>query len=331
MGIAAIAAALACADARSQPAPAAAAPASPAAAAAPASPAAAPLAHGVADKGIYPDLDGQVRVALPRGLGAVALVEDRAHGLVVLYDRGFPLKAYPTGGPASLAIGPSTLRLRAADRAELAPLAARATLAALAPGATPAPGDRDGDGLPDPLDVYLGGIKNALNAAPYVGGYTRLAYPGGDVVRTEGVCTDVIVRALRNAGIDLQVELARDIAAARRAYPMVRRPDRNIDHRRVKTILPWFRRHWEAHAVPATADDPLRPGDVLFFDTFPNKSGPDHIGLVSGTIGPGGEPVVINAWTDGYVANEMDLVPWVPITHRFRAPPADLPAPRRPD
>jgi uncharacterized protein YijF (DUF1287 family) len=133
------------------------------------------------------------------------------------------------------------------------------------------------------------------------------------------VCTDVIVRALRNAGIDLQREVHEDIARAPRSYPMVKRADSNIDHRRVKTILPWFRRHFTAHATdPRATTDPYRPGDIVFFDTFPSKSGPDHVGIVSDRRGESGLWLVINNWTDGTVESEMDLLPFVPVTDRFR-------------
>jgi uncharacterized protein YijF (DUF1287 family) len=182
-------------------------------------------------------------------------------------------------------------------------------------------GDRDRDGIPDPLDVLRGGLKVTLAAAPYIGGYRRLGFPGGDVPRDEGVCTDVVVRAVRNAGLDLQLEVARDIRRAPRAYPMVKRPDRNIDHRRVKTLLPYFVRNWRAHgAALADPADPLRPGDVIFMDTFAARPGPDHIGLISSRVGPSGLPLVINSWTHGYVTSEMDLLPSVPVTHRFRIP-----------
>ena len=154
----------------------------------------------------------------------------------------------------------------------------------------------------------------------YDGSYVRLAYPGGDVPAERGVCTDVVIRALRNAGIDLQGEVHRDIGRAPRSYPMVKgRGDTNIDHRRVKTILPWFRRHWTARTARVDdPGDPLRPGDVVFFDTFVTRSGPDHIGIVSDRMGPSGLPLVINNWTDGHQDAEMDLLGSVPVTHRFR-------------
>jgi hypothetical protein len=137
------------------------------------------------------------------------------------------------------------------------------------------------------------------------------------------VCTDVIVRAVRNAGIDLQKELHEDIRRARGAYPMVKGwGDPSIDQRRVGTLLPYFQRHWESH-TPALDDaaDPYRPGDVVFMDTFPSRPGPDHMGIVSDRLDDRGLPYIINNWTDGTVTKEMDLLPVVPILDRFRLPP----------
>lgn len=278
---------------------------------------------GVVDRGIFSDLDPRVQVALPRDLDparARGLI-DRRHQLLVLYDQDWPVKVYPLGGPARLAVGPVRLAVRPGDRAELAPLLRAGHVHELDAGAAPPPGDADGDGIPDPLDVLIGAIKNALNAAPYRGGYVQLRYPGGDVPRDKGVCTDVVIRAVRNAGLDLQVAVARDIRRNRRAYPMVRRPNPSIDHRRVKTLLPYFLRHWDERTPSIDdPDDPLRPGDVLFLDTFPRRPGPDHIGIVSNQLGKSGNPLVINSWTDGFRATQMDLLWFVPVAHRFRFP-----------
>jgi uncharacterized protein YijF (DUF1287 family) len=141
-------------------------------------------------------------------------------------------------------------------------------------------------------------------------------------VREVGVCTDVIIRAVRNAGIDLQKELHEDLPRARAAYPMIKgRGNPQIDQRRVLSLLPYFKRHWEAHTVKLDdAADPLRPGDVIFMDTFPSKSGPDHIGIISDTIGDSGLPLVINNWTNGTVTAEMDLLTFVPVLYRYRLP-----------
>jgi uncharacterized protein YijF (DUF1287 family) len=162
--------------------------------------------------------------------------------------------------------------------------------------------------------VLLGAKKLIHNRAKYIERYVSIKYPGGDVPRTEGVCTDTVVRSLRNAGVDLQREIHDDIVRARAAYPMVEKIDPSINHRRVRTVLPWFKRHW------ATLPEGVRylPGDVVFFDTFPSKPGPDHLGVVSDAPGPHGLPMVINNWTDGAVDAEMDLLSWVPVTHHFR-------------
>src|SRR5437764_103899 len=186
--------------------------------------------------------------------------------------------------------------------------------------------DRDGDGIPDALDVLIGAKKEVQNAEKYTPeaeDYIGMKYPMGDVPRTIGVCTDVIVRAVRNAGIDLQKELHEDIRRAKAAYPMVKGlGDASIDQRRVGTLLPYFQRHWEQHTAKLDdPKDPLRPGDVILMDTFPSRSGPDHIGILSDRVDDQGLPLVINNWTDGTVVAEMDLLTFVPVLYRFRLAP----------
>jgi uncharacterized protein YijF (DUF1287 family) len=277
---------------------------------------------GVADKGIFGDLDAQVQLALPAGLTSdrVSARIDEAHGVLVLAIDGFPRKAYPLGGASVLAVGAHTLHVRPGDHDELRDLVVAARLTA-----GPATHDRDDDGIPDPLDVLIGAKKAVLNAdayTPAAEGYISLAYPNGDVPRTMGVCTDVIIRSVRNAGLDLQQALHDDIAKARSAYPMVRgRGDPSIDQRRVGTLLPYFKRHWESHTARLDdPGDPLRPGDVILMDTFPSREGPDHIGILSDRVDAQGLPLVINNWTDGTVTAELDLLTFVPVMYRFRLP-----------
>ncbi|HEY0192652.1 MAG TPA: DUF1287 domain-containing protein [Kofleriaceae bacterium] len=280
---------------------------------------------GLADHGIWSDLDDRIQLALPDGLTAARVTAriDPTHAVLVLSIDGAPRKAYPLGGPAALAVGEATLQLRPGDRAELAPLLTAQNTAPGGPKAWHA--DRDGDGIPDALDVLIGAKKTVVNADAYTVGakeYISMPYPMGDVPRTIGVCTDVVIRAVRNAGIDLQQELHDDIRRARRAYPMVKGTgDPNIDQRRVGTLLPYFQRHWEAHSVvlddPA---DPWRPGDVIFMDTFPGRPGPDHIGVLSDRVDAQGLFLVVNNWTDGMVTSEMDLLTFVPVLYRFRLP-----------
>lgn len=270
----------------------------------------AALAAGLPDRGIYPDMDPLISTTVPAGIARdhTWLRVDRAHRIATLYDGADPMKAYPIIGDATL----RGIALRADDARELAALLDEsAPIFESTPARTE---DHDGDGIVDRLDVLLGAKKLTHNKAQYIERYVTIKYPGGDVPRTEGVCTDTVVRAIRNAGIDLQKEVHEDILAAPKAYPMVEKVDASINHRRVKTVLPWFKRHW----VTLAPGERYLPGDVVFFDTFPSKPGPDHLGVVADTMGPRGLPMVINNWTDGAVDAEMELLSWVPVTHHFR-------------
>jgi uncharacterized protein YijF (DUF1287 family) len=258
------------------------------------------LVAGLPDRGIFPELDARVTASVPGWIAVRApwLRVDRRHGVITLYDGDTPLKAYP-------------LLLREADLAELARVAPGARRVEQPVGRDE---DRDGDGIVDPLDIALGARKLLHNGARYLERYVSIGYPGGDVPRTEGVCSDTVIRALRNAGIDLQKEVHEDILRDPGAYPMVEKVDASINHRRVRTILPWFQRHFTT--LPPSA--PYLPGDIVFFDTFPTRPGPDHLGVVSDTLSPTGRPLIINNWTDGATDAEMDLLSFVPVTHHFR-------------
>jgi uncharacterized protein len=107
--------------------------------------------------------------------------------------------------------------------------------------------------------------------------YVRLKYPGGDVPMDRGVCSDVVIRAFRRIGVDLQVAVHEDMKANFRVYPQMwrlRGPDRNIDHRRVANLMKFFERKGKTIAKTA----PYEPGDVVAW-RLPNNL--HHIGVVS--------------------------------------------------
>lgn len=123
--------------------------------------------------------------------------------------------------------------------------------------------------------------------------YTRLSFPNGDVPRRKGVCTDVVIRAYRDAfGIDLQALVNADMRSSFAAYPTIwglRGPDRNIDHRRVPNLQTFFARKGAGLAIPATADG-WRAGDIftsLIDDRLPHIGIVSHRGLVIHNIGAG--------------------------------------------
>jgi uncharacterized protein YijF (DUF1287 family) len=181
--------------------------------------------------------------------------------------------------------------------------------------------DSDRDGIPDRLDVLRGAKKTLLNAASYDTAFYPIPYPGGDIPRDKEACSDVVIRALRNAGIDLQQAIAEDIRRRPKAYPNVAEQKPSIDHRRVRNQVVWFARYLTSldTAVDAARPEAWLPGDIVLFDTL-SKPGPDHIGIVSDAIGPSGLPLVINNWTFGSTTAEMDLLAFVPVTHHFRMP-----------
>lgn len=149
----------------------------------------------------------------------------------------------------------------------------------------------------------------------YDAAYTILAFPNGDVPRVQGACTDVIVRAYRDAfGVDLQALVNRDMRAAFAAYPRtwgLGRPDPNIDHRRVPNLQTWLARKGAALPIPRDGSG-WRPGDI--FTSLVDNRG-THIGLVSDRSGAEAPLIIHNI---GRGAREEDaLLAW-PITGRYR-------------
>jgi len=114
----------------------------------------------------------------------------------------------------------------------------------------------------------------------YDPGYFSIDYPNGDVPTGRGVCTDVIIRAYRMFGIDLQKEVHEDMSANFNLYPKIwglSWPDKNIDHRRVPNLMKFFSR--KGSVLPMTQEPgDYQPGDIVCWDL---GGGITHIGIVA--------------------------------------------------
>jgi uncharacterized protein YijF (DUF1287 family) len=133
-------------------------------------------------------------------------------------------------------------------------------------------------------------------------------FPGGDIPAAQAVCTDIVVRALRGADLDLQAAVFEDRTLHPGRYPNQRESPRpSIDHRRVGNLVALLRRLAVAGAVGRAAG--LAPGDVVVFDTgIPNGSPFDHIGIVDDVMDPAGHFQAINIWTVGRHTSSMALI-----------------------
>lgn len=171
-------------------------------------------------------------------------------------------------------------------------------------------------------DPFVKAARDRLKSIViYDGSYMRLDYPGGDVPATMGVCTDVVIRSLRNAyDVDLQKRVHEDMKANFDAYPKnwgLMRTDWNIDHRRVPNLETYFKR--EGYALPITkqAAD-YQPGDIVSWrlDGNTGRGGLPHIGIVSDRLGVTGHPLIIHNIGGG--VEESDMLFDHRITGHFR-------------
>ncbi|HVS21592.1 MAG TPA: DUF1287 domain-containing protein [Pyrinomonadaceae bacterium] len=126
-------------------------------------------------------------------------------------------------------------------------------------------------------------IDNAIDqvgkTTGYDASYQKLEYPNGDVPIETGVCSDVVVRAFRKGGIDLQKEVHEDMKGNFSAYPTrwgLSGPDANIDHRRVPNLQTYFTRKAKSLATTGSSETFL-PGDIVTWDLGNNT---DHVGMV---------------------------------------------------
>ena len=168
------------------------------------------------------------------------------------------------------------------------------------------PCDADGDGIDDYTDIMQGARADAEAMPRYKSAYYAGGYPPED----EGVCTDLVWRAFRNAGYDLKSLVDADIAENPDRYPRVEKPDPNIDFRRVPNLLAFFEAHAESLTTDLSEISEFQPGDILIVN------GTKHIGIVSDRRNKDGVPYFIH--NTGQRRREENALPRYKITAHFR-------------
>ncbi len=153
--------------------------------------------------------------------------------------------------------------------------------------------------------------------------YRKLDYPKGDVPIESGVCTDVVIRALRTGpGIDLQQRVHEDMKGHFAQYPKnwgLKKPDPNIDHRRVPNLQTYFKRSgWEIEAKDGVRT--FQAGDLVTCIVPPNLP---HIMIVSDKSSPAGRRLVLHNIGKG--TQEEDRLADFRITGQYRVPPPPQP------
>ena len=159
-------------------------------------------------------------------------------------------------------------------------------------------------------------LERTSHSVVYDGNYRRIGYPGGDVPSSIGVCTDVVIRAYRQVGVDLQKAVHEDMVRSFAAYPKnwgLSRPDSNIDHRRVPNLQVFFSRN--AVSLQASNDpDDYTAGDLV---TWMLPGNLPHIGIVvDRRSADDGRPLVVH--NIGAGPKLEDVLFDFPITGHYR-------------
>lgn len=183
---------------------------------------------------------------------------------------------------------------------------------------TPVPPVQDmSENINTPTSPIVTAARNQIGKTiMYDPSYVGLAYPGGDVPLDRGVCTDVVIRALRDSlKIDLQKLVHEDMSSAFSKYPTIwrlKKPDRNIDHRRVPNLRCYFKR--KGYSLPVTeAKEDYQPGDLVTCTVPSNRP---HIMIVSDKKTSDGIPLVIH--NIGAGTREENRLFSFPITGHYR-------------
>lgn len=170
--------------------------------------------------------------------------------------------------------------------------------------------DYDNDGIDDYTDILQGAKIETENKPTYKSAY----YSGGYPPDNEGVCTDVIWRALKNAGYLLKDMVDEDIKNNVDKYPRVDgKPDSNIDFRRVPNLKVYFERNQINLTTDLSKIEEWQPGDIVVF-------GSSHIGIISDKRNKKGIPYLLH--NGGQPLREEDILEvynkYKPITGHYR-------------
>lgn len=156
--------------------------------------------------------------------------------------------------------------------------------------------DYDQDGIDDYTDIVEGALEAGRKKPKYHSAY----YDGGYPPEDEGVCTDVVWRALQNAGYDLKALVDDDIQNNRNAYTRIEIPDSNIDFRRVYNLHVFFERNTLSLTTDITKIEEFQAGDILIFEND------KHIGIVSNKRNKKGIPYLIHH--TGTLSNQLNYL-----------------------
>lgn len=174
--------------------------------------------------------------------------------------------------------------------------------------------------IENPIDFYQKLSNAAISIIDpevvYTPDYVGIKYPNGDVPVKTGVCTDVVIRAYRKLGIDLQKEVHEDMKANFSLYPNLKKwglktTDKNIDHRRVPNLEVFFSR--KGSTLPSTKNpSDYKAGDIVTWllagDAIP------HIGIVTHVKSENGNPMIVHNVGSGQVLEDC-LFSWKIVGH----------------
>ncbi len=166
--------------------------------------------------------------------------------------------------------------------------------------------DFDADGIEDYADLLAGAKADAKNRPRYHSAY----YQGGYPPENEGVCTDLVWRAFKEAGYSLREMVDADVRKRPEAYPHIEKPDANIDFRRVTNLHIFFEHYAKALTNDTDEIDQWQAGDIVIF-------GKDkHIGIVSDRRNAKGQPYILH--NGGQFQREEDYLPRANVTAHYR-------------